>query len=177
MDKHLQRYGTYIIILLLLLLLPSKLDNKQHIMPFNTALYFDAVKMDYTITKDFMREPVEVIYQSSFRDNLQSKIVIVTAYNNVIEQTDSTPNICAWGDKIRYGIIAVSRDLEKIGLTRKVRVVIDGAGSYDVLDKMNWRKENQIDIFMGKNTDRAKEFGVKELKIYWKKPKSDDYGI
>lgn len=39
--------------------------------------------------------------------------VTATAYNSHSSQTDSTPNIAAWGDRLRPGMkaIAISRDL------------------------------------------------------------------
>ena len=93
-------------------------------------------------------------------------IVKATAYNAVPEQTDSTPDICAWGDKIRPDVIAISRDLEDMGLTRGKEVYIKGYGKKIVLDRMHSRKRNQIDLYMEKYDD-AIQFGVKELEISW----------
>jgi len=95
-----------------------------------------------------------------------TRVVKATAYNAVPEQTDSTPEICAWGDRVRPGIIAISRDLEKSGLTRGKEVHIEGIGNVVVMDRMNRRKRNQIDLYMEKYQD-AVEFGVKELSITW----------
>ena len=95
-----------------------------------------------------------------------TRVVRATAYNADPLQTDSTPDICAWGDKIRPGIIAISRDLEKSGLTRGKEVHIEGIGMVVVMDRMHHRKRNQIDLYMEKHKD-AVEFGVKELTISW----------
>ncbi len=95
-----------------------------------------------------------------------TRIVRATAYNAVPQQTDSTPEICAWGDKVRPGIIAISRDLEASGLTRGKEVYIEGIGKMVVMDRMNRRKRNQIDLYMEKYED-AVRFGVKELTISW----------
>ena len=95
-----------------------------------------------------------------------TRVVKATAYNAVPQQTDSTPEICAWGDRVRPGIIAISRDLEKSGLTRGKEVHIEGIGNVIVMDRMNRRKRNQIDLYMEKYED-AVEFGVKELSITW----------
>jgi len=100
------------------------------------------------------------------KPNKRTCLVKATAYNAMPGQTDDTPTICAWGDKVRPGIIAVSRDLEKQGLTRGREVNIQGFGKMVVLDRMHKRKKNQIDIFMETYED-AIEFGVKELKITW----------
>jgi 3D (Asp-Asp-Asp) domain-containing protein len=96
------------------------------------------------------------------------RIVKATAYNATAQQTDSTPTICAWGDKIRPGIIAVSRDLEKLGLTRGTKVHIEGIGTRIVLDRMHRRKKNQIDIYMEDYND-AVNFGIKKVTISWTK--------
>ena len=95
-----------------------------------------------------------------------TRVVRATAYNAHVQQTDSTPDICAWGDKIRPGIIAISRDLEKSGLTRGKEVHIEGIGKVVVMDRMHHRKRNQIDLYM-ENHEDAVEFGVKELIISW----------
>jgi 3D (Asp-Asp-Asp) domain-containing protein len=92
--------------------------------------------------------------------------VRATAYNAEEAQTDDTPTICAWGDKIRPGIIAISRDLEALGLSRGTKVHVEGYGWLTVLDRMHKRKKNQIDIYMLKRQD-ALEFGVQELTISW----------
>jgi 3D (Asp-Asp-Asp) domain-containing protein len=65
--------------------------------------------------------------------------------------------------------IAVSRDLMKQGLTHNKKVKIEGLpGEYKVLDKMNARWKNRIDIYMGKNEDLAKEWGRQKVTISWK---------
>jgi len=103
------------------------------------------------------------------------RVVRATAYNAAEEQTDQTPEICAWGDHVRPGIIAVSRDLEKLGLTRGTEVQIEGVGKRTVMDRMDARKRNQIDLFM-EELDDATLFGVRELVINWEvkaKPRRD----
>lgn len=98
--------------------------------------------------------------------NLCKTTVTVTAYNACPSQTDDTPTICAWGDKIHPGVIAVSRDLEKLGITRYKKIYIEGMGIKIVKDRMHYRKRNQIDIYMD-SLKKAKEFGVQKLDIYW----------
>jgi len=103
---------------------------------------------------------------SKKRPSKLTRIVRATAYNAVPEQTDSTPEICAWGDKVQPGIIAISRDLEQIGLTRGKEVHVEGIGKRVVMDRMHYRKRNQIDLYMERYED-AVEFGVQELTISW----------
>jgi len=97
----------------------------------------------------------------------EQRLVKATAYNAEASQTDDTPDICAWGDKVRPGIIAISRDLEKLGLTRGKEVEVEGLGTFVVLDRMHKRKTNQIDIFMESKQD-ALEFGIQKRRISWR---------
>lgn len=101
----------------------------------------------------------------------QSLRVIATAYNSLPAQTDSTPDIAAWGDRLRPGMkaIAVSRDLlKKYGLKHKDKVKISGLkGEYEVLDKMNKRWKKKIDIYMGKDRRKALKWGRKDVTIQW----------
>jgi 3D (Asp-Asp-Asp) domain-containing protein len=101
----------------------------------------------------------------------RSMVVTVTAYNSVPSQTDAQPNIGAWGDRLEPGMkaVAVSPDLVAAGLGRGTRLRIEGfPDRYVVLDKTARRFKKRIDIFMGKDVRRAKEFGVKKLRIYWR---------
>ena len=97
--------------------------------------------------------------------------VAATAYTSHRSQTDSTPFIAAWNNRIRPGmkIIAVSPDLiRKYGITNGVRVKIAGLpGTYVVRDKMNARLHNHIDIYMGVNRRRALRWGRRRVVMYW----------
>ena len=97
--------------------------------------------------------------------------VTATAYTSHVNQTDSTPNIAAWGDRLKPGMksIAVSRDLLKVyGLKRGQKVRIKGLkGEYRVLDKMNKRWKKKIDIYMGMDKRRAFKWGRRKVDIYW----------
>jgi len=99
------------------------------------------------------------------------KRVVATAYTSHRSQTDSTPFLAAWNNRIRPGmrIIAVSPDLiRKYGLTNGVRVKIGGLpGTYVVRDKMNARLHDHIDIYMGTNRRRALRWGRRRVVLYW----------
>ena len=80
--------------------------------------------------------------------------VTATAYTSHVAQTDKTPFLAAWNNVLKPGIksIAVSRDLLTMGLKNGSIVTISGLpGEYVVLDKMNKRRKNKIDIYMGKD--------------------------
>jgi LysM repeat protein len=97
--------------------------------------------------------------------------VTATAYTSHKNQTDSTPFIAAWNNRIRPGmkLIAVSRDLlRRKGIKNGAKVKISGlSGFYKVKDKMNKRYVNRIDIYMGLNKRKALKWGRRSVVIYW----------
>lgn len=101
----------------------------------------------------------------------KSRDVTVSAYNSTIVQTDGLPTLAAWGDTLSPGIktIAVSRDLIALGLDRNTQVKIEGLdGIFLVKDKMGDRWKNRIDVYMGDDVKKAREWGLKELEIQFK---------
>jgi len=100
----------------------------------------------------------------------KSMEVTATAYTSSVRETDSTPFLAAWGNTLKPGMksIAVSRDLLELGLTNNTKVKIKGLeGHYLVLVKMNKRWEKKIDIYMGTDVKKAREWGKKTVTIYW----------
>ncbi|MFC4220256.1 3D domain-containing protein [Flagellimonas marina] len=100
--------------------------------------------------------------------------VTASAYNSVFWQTDSiNPSVAAWGDTLKPGMkcIAVSRDLLKMGLTHNTMVKIDTfPDTFYVKDKMHYRWRNRIDIYMGEDVKKAREWGKKKLMICYAVP-------
>lgn len=107
----------------------------------------------------------------------QSMEVTASAYTlRASETKDYSPGIAAWGDKLEPGMkaIAVSRDLIDEGLGHMTEVKIEGLeGTYIVRDKMNKRWEEKIDIFMGRDVERAREWGKRTVTIHWTNPPED----
>lgn len=101
--------------------------------------------------------------------------VTASAYNSVSWQTGAGgANITAWGDTLKPGLkaIAVSRDLITKGLDHNTPVKVEGFdGIYLVKDKMHYRWRNKIDIYMGVDVKKARNFGRKKLKIYYEVPR------
>src|SRR5690606_934503 len=100
------------------------------------------------------------------------KKVKASAYNSTKAQTVGNPSIGAWGDQLKPGIkaVAISRDLIALGITRNTPFKIEGySGYYLVKDKMSARYKNKIDIYMGNDIQKAREFGVRHLNV--------EYGI
>ena len=94
--------------------------------------------------------------------------VTATAYNSVHYQTQHNPRITAWGDTLEPGMnaIAVSRDLLKMGLDHNSKIKIEGFDSiFLIKDKMHYRWRNRIDIYMGEDVEKAREFGRKKINI------------
>ncbi|WGF93721.1 3D domain-containing protein [Aequorivita marisscotiae] len=104
---------------------------------------------------------------------MTSLTVTATAYNAVEHQTKKgNSRRAAWGDLLEDGIksVAVSRDLIAMGLDHNEEIQIEGLeGIYIVKDKMNGRWRRKIDIFMGLDEQAAKQFGKREVKIYFNK--------
>jgi len=96
--------------------------------------------------------------------------VTATAYNSVRSQTDGNPSITAYGIKLRPGmrIVAVSRDLEKLGLREGVRITINGLeGEWTVGDRMHSRWTRRIDVYMGHDVKAARAWGKRRVRIRW----------
>jgi len=97
--------------------------------------------------------------------------VVATAYTSHRGQTDRTPFLAAWNNRIRPGmkIIAVSPDLiRKYGITNGTKVKISGLpGIYTVRDKMHHRMRKHIDIYMGTNRKKALRWGRRRVVLYW----------
>ena len=99
--------------------------------------------------------------------------VTATAYTSSTIETDSTPYLAAWRNKLHPSVpsIAVSRDLLDIGLTNGMKVRIKGLkGEFLVLDKMNKRWKNKIDIYMGNDRQKALNWGKRKVVVYWTDP-------
>ena len=97
--------------------------------------------------------------------------VTATAYTSSVAETDSTPTISAWGDRLRPGmrVLAVSRDLLAMGLTHGTLVTVEGfEQEFIVLDKMNKRWKKKIDIYMGNDRKTALKWGKKKVNICWR---------
>ena len=89
----------------------------------------------------------------------------VSAYNSVSAQTDNSPCIGATGQNLcelqkKVGCIVASNAYP---LYSKIK--IDKIGVCTVLDRMNSRYKNRVDVFMDKDIERAVKFGVQRLEV------------
>ena len=113
-----------------------------------------------------------VVKEKIVIDKEHSLRVTATAYTSNVCQTDRTPYLAAWNNRLKPNVqsIAVSRDLLSMGLHNGTKVRIDGLkGSYIVLDKMNKRWKKKIDIYMGCDRRKAIHWGKRVVTIRWDK--------
>ena len=90
------------------------------------------------------------------------RVLTVTAYSPRRVETDETPFHNGAGTAVEEGQIAVSKDLFLAGWVYGRKVWIENYGVYTIMDRMNYRYRDRVDIFMH-STSRAKKFGRKEL--------------
>ena len=142
--------------------------GKKLILPFPYKIASLEKKRKIRLAK----EKKEAKKSRRFRRVGKKKLrVTATAYSSHRGQTDSTPFLAAWNNRIRPGmkIIAVSRDmLTRYGLRNGSKVRIGGLpGYYTVRDKMNKRYRKRIDIYMGVNRRKALRWGRRSVVIYF----------
>ena len=118
---------------------------------------------EITKLKFFLSEAFRVEYTGQ---PMYTKKVTATAYTARAVECNSEPWVTASGRPSRVGGIAISRDLEALGLTLGDMVVIKGMGLFRIEDRMNKRWKNRIDILHAHLT-AAKNFAKQELEIMW----------
>ena len=101
--------------------------------------------------------------------------VVATIYHAVTGQTDDTPDITASGFTINlenprsHKIIAVSRDLEKLGFVMGSKVCVENAGKMNgvwvIEDRMNKRWTKRIDFLVNTTLKEGKWNKVKIRRI------------
>ena len=105
--------------------------------------------------------PTPVMVPSGLPKHVEILDLTMTAYSSTPDQTDSTPFVTASGQGVRDGIVAVSRDLELLGLRFGSKVVVTEVGGpscgpaagelvgrvLEVQDRMHHRKYRQIDVW------------------------------
>jgi 3D (Asp-Asp-Asp) domain-containing protein len=144
---------------------------------FAIAMVFIAIRIYYhpfnLIRQDIgvLDQKMEEIIRNGARqekqiEKLLKKInVTLTAYNATKAQCDDTPFTTASSIRVREGIVALSRDLEKrYNLKFGDLIYIEGIGLFEFQDRMHRRWKNKVDIFMW-SRQRAIQFGKQSGKI------------
>lgn len=132
------------------------------------TIFYTTLCLLFFSCKEKEKEPVVNGY------NWHGHEVTVSAYNSVSWQTQGDPNIAAWGDTLKPGmkVVAISRDLLALGITHNAMVTVESLpDTFYVKDKMNRRWRNRIDIYMGKDIKKAREWGRQKLFICYAIPK------
>jgi len=93
-----------------------------------------------------------------------SRYAIVTAYTSRVEETDSSPYITANGTNLKkiYHCVIATNDYD-FGTIINIETI----GDCEVIDRMAKRftGKNRIDVYMGNDLLRAREFGKRKLRI------------
>lgn len=88
-------------------------------------------------------------------------IVTVTAYHHC----PGSKGITASGQRVKRGIIAVSRDLERnLQLRYGDRLLLHGMGVYEFQDRMASRWHKKVDVYLDSQR-KAYRFGVKRYVV------------
>jgi 3D (Asp-Asp-Asp) domain-containing protein len=88
-------------------------------------------------------------------------IVSVTAYH----YCPGSKGITSSGQRVKRGILAVSRDLERnLDLEFGDRLLLHGLGVYEFQDRMASRWTKKVDIYLD-SQQKARRFGVKRYVV------------
>ena len=131
-----------------------------------------------------LNEPREVTAAAQHGPLGRTNVILrATGYNSLVSETDSTPFITATGERTRFGIVAVSRDLLNGSLPygSLVRLkdlgdyktgrghgafqsMLDAQGLFIVEDTMHLRKRQQVDIWF-ETYGQAASWGVRQVEL------------
>lgn len=95
--------------------------------------------------------------------------VTATGYSSSVEECDDTPHITASNRGVRWGVVALSRDLLReftpgAPFGYGDRVFIPGVGEFMVEDTMSWRFRSRVDIWFP-SREAAANWGVKRVNL------------
>ncbi len=150
----------------------KSIDRLQRVAKIKKS-YKQKKKIVKVAKKVYKKKKIIPIVSLAYKKKRFTKSIrlTATAYTSHKDQTDDTPFLAAWNNRIKPGmkIIAVSPDLiKKYGLTNGTRVKIKGLKHHYVIrDKMNAKWKNRIDIYMGLNKYQAYQWGKREVTLIW----------
>ncbi|MBM4293702.1 MAG: hypothetical protein FJ126_02205 [Deltaproteobacteria bacterium] len=97
--------------------------------------------------------------------SISMSIVTVTAYHPGAYCPGVPKGITASGLKVKEGMLAVSRDVERnMNLGFGDRVLLHGLGVFEFQDRMALRCRKKVDIYID-CTKKARRFGVKRYVV------------
>lgn len=132
-----------------------------------TKIEYEQLQNDYFALEAQSQEYKEVLDEIFGKDIEEKKSlkVTITAYTATLAECDKTPHLTANGSLALVGMVAISRDLEKL-IPLNSYIYIPEYGVYKVTDRMNSRWNKKIDILAG-NKKAAKLFGKQEKEIFY----------
>lgn len=92
-------------------------------------------------------------------------VCTVTFYTPCEYETDDTPYITASGVRVKLGICAVSRDLERYGFTFGKTIYVEGLGSFEVQDRMHSRWQRRVDILVMHKWDARRRGKMRNVPV------------
>jgi 3D (Asp-Asp-Asp) domain-containing protein len=127
---------------------------------------FNLIRQDIQKLNEDVQELIQKIEkQEAFVRTLETVDAVITAYSPTEDQCDSDPLITASMARVRVGIVALSRDLEKkYNLKFGDIVYIYGLGPFHFQDRMHKRWTKKVDVFMWSRQE-ALQFGRQERRI------------
>lgn len=95
----------------------------------------------------------------------KGQVMEISAYNLVEEQCDNSPLIGAFGDNLMELMDQGIQVCASNAFSKGTRLQIQGFGKCVVMDRMNSKYKNHVDICMGMNIEQALSFGRRNLKV------------
>jgi len=112
---------------------------------------------------NFSEKEQNILPESGPREADKVVHAVITAYTSTPNQTDDTPFIAAWGDRVYDGMIAAN------WLPRGTKIRIPslyGDKIFTVADRMNSRYGyGRLDIWMDTTRTEARKFGVQRVDV------------
>ncbi len=124
-------------------------------------LYLEQRAMTSELMSQVEREEERLVPVTSAAERAGTQRVWVTAYSSTPEETDDSPFVTALGTRVRDGIIAAN--FLPFG-TRVMIPSLFGDRTFIVEDRMHYRKQNFIDIWMPSKED-AQLFGIARAEV------------
>lgn len=119
-------------------------------------LYLEQRAMMSELMSQVEQEEERLVPVTSAAERAGTQRVWVTAYSSTPEETDDSPFVTALGTRVRDGIIAAN--FLPFG-TRVMIPSLFGDRTFIVEDRMHYRKQNFIDVWMP-SKEEAQQFGI-----------------
>jgi len=140
----------------ILIIAKEGVDNLQEILSIFIRNFVMKIRFSKSIILLTLLIPMTVLAS----DNIIE--VTITAYTPTYKECDNDPHITSSNRRVRFGYVALSRDLEKkLGLKFGDMILIP----FEFQDRMNKKWKNRIDIFMHSEKS-AKKFGKRKTRVF-----------